>query len=199
MALDHLGVRRHAIHVGRDARVQLAQACVEQLGRHEVGQAIVGAGHQALAEQHGEPAVAREEAVLEVGHVAARVEQAQLVAQAGRQLVVAHVIPQRLAEAPIGGVVQDQEIADTFVEAVRKPVEFAHQALVDATCLGRGQQAQHVLDGLLDQEQAGGLQRLEEAAGEPERHAIALPGLRAAAGAEFQQARLALRATVERA
>ena len=73
-----------------------------------------------------------------------------------------------------------------------------HQALVDARRFGRGQQAQHVLDGFLDQENAGGFERLEKSAGEAERHAVALPGLRAPPGAELQHARLTLRAAIER-
>jgi hypothetical protein len=93
--------------------------------------------------------------------------------------------------------VQDQEVADALVERVGESIELAHQPFVDAARLGRRQQPQHVLDALLDQEQAGGFERLEKAAGQSERHAIAGPGQRAPPGAEFQQPWLALRAPVE--
>ena len=55
-----------------DSRMQFAQPRVELVERNEIGEPVIGARHQALSEQHREPAVAREEAVLEIRHVAAR-------------------------------------------------------------------------------------------------------------------------------
>ena len=50
---------------------------------------------------------------------------------------------------------------------------------------------------LLDQEQAGGFERLEKAAGEPDAHAIAFPRLRRGDRRETQQLGFAQRLAVE--
>ena len=72
VARDDLFVRGHGGHFRGDPRMQVAQAGVELFARHEIGEPVVGVRHEALAEEHREPAIAREEAILEIGHVAAR-------------------------------------------------------------------------------------------------------------------------------
>ena len=97
------------------------------------------------------------------------------------------MIPQWFAVPPVGDVVQDQKIADAFVEGIGDSIEFARQAFVDAAGFRRGQQPQHVLDSLLDEEQAGRLQRLEEAACEADADAVALPRFGTPAGSKTQK------------
>ena len=61
------------------------------------------------------------------------------------------------------------------------------QPFVDAAGFGEGSRRSMSWMRLLDQEQAGRFERLEEAAGETDAHAIAFPRLRAATGAKLQQ------------
>ncbi len=80
---------------------------------------------------------------------------------------------------PVGRVVQDQEVADALVQRVGAPIEFARPGVRRRRrASGVGSRRSMSWMRLLDQEQAGGFERLEKAAGETDADAVALPRLR---------------------
>jgi hypothetical protein len=120
------------------------------------------------------------------------------VTQALGQFVVAHVVPERLADAAIRGVVQDQEIADALVELVRRRIELATSRSSTPRASGVGSRrsmswmAFWIRNRLVDS--SGSRKPLAR----PIARQLRFHGLHAAPGAELQQPRLAERAAVER-
>ena len=113
----------------------------------------------------------------------ARLEQLHLVLQARRQLLGAHVIPQRLAAATIRDVVQNEKIANALVKRIGTPVELIAEARISRLA-GRSHrhEPQQILDRALNQKNARGLERLQEAARESNADAIVFPRMHPAPG-----------------
>jgi hypothetical protein len=81
---------------------------------------------------------------------------------------------------------QLQEVGDRAETGGHQPVEAARAGRHHGGIGGHGQHLAQQMRGHLDQHDAGGFQRLEEAGGKAHGGAIADPLLRAIAGAELQ-------------
>ena len=84
-----------------------------------------------------------------------------------------HASQNGFADAVVGVVVQDDEVADVFVLRGRRAVEFAGDA-ASIVAMVRKQQDQ-ALDGHLDEVDGRGLERLEKSAGQAHAHHVAVP------------------------
>ncbi len=120
-------------------------------------------------------------------------EQLDLFVQGVGQGYIAAMVPERAVTLGVG-VVQQQEIAHA--------PEFELEDPVVAVDIGRlemavGEELQQHGDAALDQVDAGGFQRLQEARRQPQRHAIFVPGLLAPAGGEAQRQRFGQRLAFE--
>src|SRR5581483_9836603 len=113
----------------------------------------------------------------------AGLEQLDLVPQAIGNGHVAVITPE-LAIATARPVVQDDEIPDRLVAARHQPIVFLGQLRLEATVREKLDQP---TDTRLHEMDAGGLERLEESAREPEGHTVSLPTLAPAAGGEFDE------------
>src|SRR5688572_33243749 len=82
------------------------------------------------------------------------------------------VSPERLVP-PIGYVMQDDEVADLLVLRDAQLVELLLCGRIDGG--GQRYQGQESEHGRLHEMQAGRFERLHEAPGQPERHAVAIP------------------------
>src|SRR5262249_851336 len=114
---------------------------------------------------------------------AARLEQFDLVTQALRDRHALAIAPE-IPFAPACMVVQDDEVADGLVAARHQPIVFRSQLGFEGSVR---QKLDEPSDPRLDQMDAGGLERLQETAGETQSHAVALPGLSSASGGEFDK------------
>src|SRR6202041_446022 len=110
--------------------------------------------------------------------------------QTVRQRHGADIVPQGFSEPPVGSVMKNQKIADALILHVVETIEFIDEPRVYA---GRSQprhETDEIGNGCLDQVNAGGLEWLEKAAREADRHAIARPSSYAPSGGKSQKTRL---------
>ena len=188
IALDHFAVRAHLLDVRVDAFEQFAHLGIELLKWNGIRHTVISSRHESLTEQHGEPAVAREEAILVVRDMAARLRRAASCAASSAAAPASGHGPTAAGRATIRHVVKDEEVADALVERIGTAVELIAQAVIrELACSAHGHESQQILDRPLNQKNARGLERLEESAREPDAHAIALPCMHPPPGAEAQQ------------
>ena len=148
---------------------------------------MVALRRDALPQHDLDPGVLREQFVGHAEHAPGLAEELDAVAQAGRDLHAAAAPPEGRVGAVRDLVVQHDEVADVLDLVARLAVVLGHVGGADA--LGReGLQQPH--DAALDEVDAGGLQRLDEAAGQADGHAVAAPGLVPLAGRELDEPRL---------
>ena len=88
----------------------------------------------------------------------------------------------------------DQKIAYSFVFDIRLPVELSPHDRIEALV---GKIFDEPADGVLDQRNGGGFQRLKEPSGKPDGDAVALPLLLPAARREAQRTRVGKRLAIE--
>src|SRR5271165_217008 len=95
--------------------------------------------------------------------------------QAVRQWHGPRIVPKRFTHPSIRGVVKNQKITDTLILHFVEAVELIDQPGVHAGGSWPWHEIDEIGDGGLDEVDAGGFQRLEEAARQTDRHAIAGP------------------------
>src|ERR1700688_1412678 len=176
---------------GRAHRLQPAAQFTEVL---LVYQWVVMQGPHFLSQQHRQPVAGGEQFEVIVHDPAGLPELIDLVVErVGNR--------HRLALAPEGCVVpsrrlvvQNHEVPDPFVFIDGPAIVFIDQAGCEVPLR---EQIQEVSQPLLHQMDAGGLERLHEAAGEAECNAVLVPELPAPAGGEAQEPRLGERRPVQ--
>src|ERR1700722_17174009 len=114
-----------------------------------------------------------------------------------RQRHGADIIPQGFADPPVGRVMKHQKIADALILHVVETIEFIEEPRVSAGRSRPRHETDDIGNGCLDQVNAGGLEWLEKAAREADRHAIARPRPFAPPGGKTQKTRLSLRSAVQ--
>jgi len=155
---------------------------------------VITLGHDVLAEHHLQPASLGEQLLVFAHDLAAGAEQRDLARCALGQLQLRAVAPEWRVIALGRLVVQHQKIAHAFVFVAGLAVELIAQRHVAMPIRKHDQQT---IDAGLDQMDCGRFQRLDEAAGQPERDAIAMPDLVADAAGEAQCAWLGQRLAIE--
>ncbi|PAV67798.1 hypothetical protein WR25_02668 [Diploscapter pachys] len=146
---------------------------------------IIALGHHTLSQHHRKPARDREQLVVITEEATLFTEQGNFCLQCVRNVHAAHVAPKSGVAALRQVIVQDDEIAHADIGGV-------HHAII-GVALNRGdrptrEQGHQLGDALLDQVDAGRFERLQKAAGKPQRDHVLLPLAGAAAGGEAQQA-----------
>src|SRR5581483_538737 len=193
MLVDECAVHRQRLrspcHDARAALELAAQGCIPDEVRH--GIMAARKNPESKVERH--PARLGERAAVVEHHHAAGFEQLDLMMQAIGNGHVAAVIPER-SLTPARVVVQDDEVADRLVAAAHQAVVFLRELRLEPAV---GEELDQPADAGLDQVDARGLERLEETAGETERHAIVLPDLTPLSGGEFEQSRRPERCPIE--
>src|SRR5581483_7316178 len=149
----------------------------------EVSHGVVAAWKNAKAEVDGDPTRLGEGAAVSERDHAARLEELDLVTQALRDGHVLAIAPE-LPFATACMIMQDDEVADGLVAARHQPIVFCSELGLEGPVR---EKLDEPSDPALDQMNAGGLERLQETAGETQSHAIALPGLAPASGGELDQ------------
>jgi hypothetical protein len=170
-ARDELGVAGHDVHALADDGFNICQEKRDLLVRLDADQRIVAARNDPLPQEDLDPALLGEEFVVLAEHPAVGGEEVHLPPQRRGDLHVAAMAPEgRVVAVALGGlVVQDDEVADALVFEVALAIEFVDSGRIET---GVRQQANHPDHSRLDQVQAGGLQRLQEAAGQADGDAI---------------------------
>ena len=140
----------------------------------------------ALAEHHLDPGVLAEQLDGQLEHPPGLAEQFDAVAQRVWYVHRPALAPEVGVRAVRHMVVQDDEIAHVFHLEAHLAVELVDVRLADA---GVGEHLQQAHHAALDQVDAGGLQRLDEAGGKPHRHAVLVPMAVPLAGDEAQHPR----------
>src|ERR1700733_13658082 len=132
------------------------------------GQRVVAAGLPFLADQQVQPALHREELILVHHDAAVAAEQLEPFLQALRQLHAPAMTPE-LPRTLRLVVMHNQEVADALVFEGDLAVVAIDVGLPE-TAVGKVIQQQG--DATVDQVNAGGFERLEEARGEPDGDAV---------------------------
>ena len=141
---------------------------------------------QPLAQHDLQPGVDLEQLARRLEQVAAFAEQGDALGQAVGDLHLAHAVPER-AVGPFGQlVVQDDEVADLLQLVIGQAVVALDHGGADPV---EREQLHQPADPDHDHVDRGGLQRLDEAAGQTQRHDVLIPGLAPLAGAVADQAR----------
>src|SRR5690606_8046828 len=189
VAVEELLVARHLRHHGVDWPAHAIEQALEIGVRQCAGQRMVVLWHHALAEHAVGPRIQPEQLVLALPGVAGLAEHLDPLGQARRQFHLPALLPQRLV-ALVEVVVQHDEITHVLQLLAVDLVVAVHRRLADALEREELHQAGDRAQGQVD---AGGLQRLDEAARQAEGDHILVPGLEPAPGAERDDPRVTQR------
>ena len=162
-----LTLQCHALDVGADIACQLLQIIQGEIVRER----IIGLGLDIKAVVHTQEAGVEEAFAVVAGELAAGFEQLDLMPQRIGNLHGAAMRPQRLWTMA-GPIVQDDEVADALEFHGRQAVIFGHQG---RRAIGVREAQQQLVDAGLDQGNAGRFQRFQEAAGQADGDAVAVP------------------------
>src|SRR5690606_22106122 len=187
VAVEELLVAGHGRYRAIDRLAHALEQALEIGIRQRAGQRVVVLGHHALSEHAVGPGIEAEQLVLPLPRVAGLAEHLDALGQARRQLHFAALLAAGLV-ALVEVVMQHDEVADVFQLLAADLVVAVHRRLADALEGEELHQAGHCAQGQVD---AGGLQRLDEAARQAERNHVLVPGLAPASGAERDDPRVA--------
>ena len=164
------------------------------LERRDIDQRVDRRGAQAHTGGDIEPADIGEEFAVLRHDPPGALEQRHLLYQRIGQLDIADMIPEGLALALVGIVMQQQEIADVRVFAFDIAVVAVDQHRVEAAI---GEQVEQAIEPGVDEMDAGGFERLEKPRRQAEREAIADPHAFAQPRGKTQHARIGNRRTAQ--
>src|SRR5690606_36762257 len=165
VAVEKLLVAGHGRYRAIDRLAHALEQALEIGIRQRAGQRVVDLGHHALAEHAVSPGTESEQLVLPLPRVAGLAEHLDPLGQARRQLHFAALLPQRLV-ALVEVVMQHDEISNVLQFLAADLLEAVRRRLADALEGEELHQAGHRALGQVD---AGGLQRLDEAARQAQR------------------------------
>ena len=170
------------IHPGLDAFEEPGQLLIA----HHVGDLVKLLRHNALPEHDLHPGVLLEQVFPHPVDPGRFPEQAHAIGQSIRNIEIPAVTPERCVLPVRQFVMQNDEVPDVLDLELAVLVVLIDIRLLDSFVREQLHQPNHAL---LNQVDAGGLQRFDEAAGQTQRDDVPVPVLQAPAGYEFQQAR----------
>src|SRR5882762_11971483 len=107
------------------------------------------------------------------------------------------IVPQGFADPPVRDVMKNQKIADALILHFVEAVELIGEPRVHTGRSRPWHEIDEIDNGCLDEVDAGGLEWLEKAAREADRHAITGPSSYAPPGRKPQKTRLSSRSAVQ--
>mmetsp|Transcript_41415 Transcript_41415/g.97023 ORF Transcript_41415/g.97023 Transcript_41415/m.97023 type:complete len:210 (-) Transcript_41415:207-836(-) len=169
---DELGVRGHHIDTGSDDPLYLFQVLLDLIFGQQINQRMVRPRPDALTMHDLQPANLGEQLVTLAVNTPVTFEEPHTVRQRLRDLHGAAIVPKWRVGALCSLVMQDDEVAYPFEFQRHQAVVFVAVSVVDAARREIGKQMAYAH---LDQVNAGGLERLQEAAGQTDGDNVAIP------------------------